>query len=140
MAQSKSNTSSAGRSTKDMSFKKRLEKLSSTVFQAEKNAEKQFQKIFKFTEQYRKDHLKKARDLISDAKKLKSADLVKKAELLRDQIEKRANIGMKSLMRTLDIPSKNEIEQLKHRISELEKEVQRRDMTESSSASSGSQN
>lgn len=120
-------------SSKDLTqgLKKRLENLSVTVMKAERNAEKQVQKILKFTDKYKKDQLNKVRQMILEARKIKSTDLVRRAEKIRDEIEKRANSGMKTLLRSLDIPSKKEIEQLKSRIAQLESELQNRGNSQS---------
>lgn len=108
------------------SIKKRLENLSITVIKAEKDAEKRIQKILKVTDQYRKDQMKKVHQLISEAKKLKSSDLMKRADKMRSEVEKTANTGFKTLLKSLNIPSQAEVEKLKARINHLEKELKKK--------------
>lgn len=108
------------------SIKKRLENLSITVIKAEKDAEKRIQKILKVTDQYRKDQMKKVHQLIAEAKKLKSSDLMKRADKMRSEVEKTANTGFKTLLKSLNIPSQAEVEKLKARINHLEKELKKK--------------
>jgi polyhydroxyalkanoate synthesis regulator phasin len=108
------------------SIKKRLENLSVTVIKAEKNAEKQIQKILQATDQYRKDQMKKVHELIAEAKKLKSSDLLKRAHQMRSEIEKTAQTGFKTLLKNLSIPSQADIEKLKARITHLEDQLKKK--------------
>lgn len=121
---SKTKKTSTGKSGD--SIKKRLENLSITVIKAEKDAEKRIQKILKVTDQYRKDQMKKVHQLIAEAKKLKSSDLMKRATKMRSEIEKTANTGLKTILKSLNIPSQTEIEKLKARINHLETELKKR--------------
>ena len=105
-------------------FKNQVEGLSKKVIEAEKNAAKQVRTILKGTEKFRAQQLKKLQQLAKRGQQLKSTDLGKRAQQVRDQIEAGAQLGWDLLLQKLDLPSKKDFERLTKKVSSLQKKIE----------------
>jgi len=104
-------------------LKSQVEGLSKKVLSAEKNAAKQVRTILKGTEKFRSQQLKKLQQLAKRGQQLKSTDLGRKAQQVRDQIEAGAQLGWDFLLQKLDLPSKKDLERLTKKVSSLQKKI-----------------
>lgn len=104
-------------------LKKKITEVSQKVLKAEKAAEEQIHEVLKKVDGVKKDQLKRVRDLMSEAKKLKSKELLKHVETARDQLETKASLGLEALLKKLNLPTNKEIDKLNRKIAALEKRL-----------------
>jgi len=104
-------------------LKTQLNSISSRVIKAEKKAEYQVKQALKSTEQFRKGQLKNIQKIVKQARRLKKKDLLKKAECVRAELETKASQGLGFLLKTLNVPTKKEIERLNKKVTSLQKRL-----------------
>jgi len=104
-------------------FKKKLGDVSQKVMQAEKLAETQIGEVVKKVEGIRKEQTARVRELMAEARKLKSKELVQHVEAAKKQIEEKAATSFASLLKKLNLPTNKELDKLNRKISALEKRL-----------------
>ena len=104
-------------------FKKKLNDVSQRVIKAEKAAETQIHEVVKKVEAIRKEQSTRVRDLMAEARKLKSKELMKHVESAKKQLEQKATTGLEGLLKKLNLPTNKEIDKLNRKISALEKRL-----------------
>jgi len=116
-------TASSVKATIKDQFKKKLGDVSQKVMEAEKMAESQIGQVVKKVESIRKEQTTRVHKLMTEARKLKSKELVEHVEAAKKQIEEKAAAGFASLLKKLNLPTNKELDKLNRKISALEKRL-----------------